>query len=348
MSPKNVKELEEICKELGTQMRKIGKVFDVRWVASSLKTVRAIWNNYEALYKHFVAMASSTNKNPRSRAKGKGLKVTLGSVNFVLNMGLLFDSLQELSNLSLELQKRDSNIVTADRCIQTYIRVLQSMKIKPKKHYIEARRAAEEKSFRDIDLKNNIKIIQINYEQFLQSLIDNLSRRLLNNSEDIEKVLSCAKVVYTEFWPDPDEMDIRYGENEISFLCEKFQIDESSSLRGMMDYITNPNRFPERLIPVKNCVDSLACGTAECERGFSAMNLIITDLRNNLLIQNVSNLLFIKINGPTLEDFDPKFFLKKWKENHRLATDNRTRKVQRKESDPRKRPMHELLMLKHQ
>lgn len=42
------------------------------------------------------------------------------------------------------------------------------------------------------------------------------------------------------------------------------------------------------------------------------MNLIITDFRNNLLIKNLSNLLFIKINGPSLAEFDPKFFLSKW------------------------------------
>lgn len=110
----------------------------------------------------------------------------------------------------------------------------------------------------------------------------------------------------------------------------------------MRDYIVNPEKIPERLLPLKNCIDSLACGTAEFERGFSAMNLIITGLRNSLLIKNVSNLLFIKINGPPVADFQPQYFLKRWKENHRLAVDNRTRKVTRKESDETKRKMYEL------
>ena len=42
----------------------------------------------------------------------------------------------------------------------------------------------------------------------------------------------------------------------------------------------------------------------ECEI-FSAMNLISTNLHANLTVDNLSNLMFIHINGPPLQMFKP-------------------------------------------
>ena len=43
--------------------------------------------------------------------------------------------------------------------------------------------------------------------------------------------------------------------------------------------------------------NSRSC-TAECERGFSCMNLTMTDLRSTVLIDLVASLMFINIHGP--------------------------------------------------
>lgn len=59
--------------------------------------------------------------------------------------------------------------------------------------------------------------------------------------------------------------------------------------------------------------------TSECERGFSDMNITITDLRTRLTIENVSDLMFISINGPTVEDFNPQPYVKIWLQHHRSA-----------------------------
>jgi len=40
-----------------------------------------------------------------------------------------------------------------------------------------------------------------------------------------------------------------------------------------------------------NCVNAIPCSIAECELRFSAMNLIITDIRSSLLVSNVSSLM---------------------------------------------------------
>ena len=44
-------------------MLQIGRVLDVRWVASSLRTVLAVFTNYPALYKHFADAANDVKLN---------------------------------------------------------------------------------------------------------------------------------------------------------------------------------------------------------------------------------------------------------------------------------------------
>ena len=51
---------------------------------------------------------------------------------------------------------------------------------------------------------------------------------------------------------------------------------------------------------------------SECERGFSLMNDIARDNRNSLQTATIESLMFLKLNGPTLSDFDPLPFIKSW------------------------------------
>ena len=65
---------------------------------------------------------------------------------------------------------------------------------------------------------------------------------------------------------------------------------------------------------------------AECECDFSLMNLIITDLRSSLTVNHVSSLMFIKINGPPIRQFEPTKYVKKWLILHHLAENIKCKK----------------------
>lgn len=52
--PKNQNELKLHCISFNKIFLKIGKLLDVRWVASSFRTVKAVWKIYPALYKHVL------------------------------------------------------------------------------------------------------------------------------------------------------------------------------------------------------------------------------------------------------------------------------------------------------
>uniref|UniRef100_A0A0E9X9S5 HAT C-terminal dimerisation domain-containing protein n=1 Tax=Anguilla anguilla TaxID=7936 RepID=A0A0E9X9S5_ANGAN len=57
----------------------------------------------------------------------------------------------------------------------------------------------------------------------------------------------------------------------------------------------------EGLLKLKQAADTMVLSTAECERGFSVMNTVVSPLRTQLKVENVSCLMFINIVGPPLE-----------------------------------------------
>ena len=108
-SPKKKRELKEVAKNLDAQLLKIGKVLSTRWVASSHRTVLAVWNNYEALYQHFKDKAAEKEKQS---AMYEGLNKRIQSPEFLLDLALMCDVFFELSELSETLQHRSMTLTS--------------------------------------------------------------------------------------------------------------------------------------------------------------------------------------------------------------------------------------------
>jgi len=81
----------------------------------------------------------------------------------------------------------------------------------------------------------------------------------------------------------------------------------------------------ERLLKMNCAVSSVAVipvSTAECERGFSAVILLLTSRRSSLHVTTLSSLLFLKTVGPPLEQFQPLQYVKSWlAKGHHAASD---------------------------
>jgi hypothetical protein len=50
---------------------------------------------------------------------------------------------------------------------------------------------------------------------------------------------------------------------------------------------------------------------AQCERSFSQMHIIKANLRNSLKQKTLKSLMFIKMEGPTLAEFEPRLSVEK-------------------------------------
>jgi len=106
-SSKRMVELETCAKELSTELLKIGKVFDVRWLMSSYNAVNALWKDLPSLQLHMEKLTHVASGEARKhKAKYRGLCQKLKKWTVVAEMALLRDALSKLALFSLHLQHR--------------------------------------------------------------------------------------------------------------------------------------------------------------------------------------------------------------------------------------------------
>lgn len=235
-SPKLQQELKECAASVDGELRKIGRVLDTRWSASSLRTVRAVWTSYESLLTQFQAKQS---------AKFVGLVNTLTSPKFILNLGIMYDALEELSHLSVLLQSRDMTLVRAHRLIDQCIKAMQGMSERPGKWQEISLQAVESGEFKSVQLGAG-RVVAIKPGQFFQSLASSLASRLLTvrsrrgekaavaykNSAEYADLLRQVSLLDSATWPtDYDEIP-SFGERELSELCARYRVDRTDAIRG--------------------------------------------------------------------------------------------------------------------
>ena len=94
-------------------------MLSTRGVAFSFKSISAVWESFEALVDHFqTASQDVKHRDGKDRSMYKGLQKNITSVGFILDLAMMCDSLQELSELSLELQEREMNVYKANQASQ--------------------------------------------------------------------------------------------------------------------------------------------------------------------------------------------------------------------------------------
>jgi hypothetical protein len=90
-----------------------------------------VWNGYSALATRFEEAAIDTQRTANERKTYTGLFQRTESIEFVKDVGLMHDVLEELTNLSVQLQKRFCTLTRADKLIKRTIRVVGTLKEKP-------------------------------------------------------------------------------------------------------------------------------------------------------------------------------------------------------------------------
>jgi hypothetical protein len=81
-------------------------------------------------------------------------------------------------------------------------------------------------------------------------------------------------------------------------------------IQSFQEYLVE-KRIPDKLFKLIHNLDMVPVSSSECERGFSQMNLTEIPLRSSLLTKTTS-VIFIKIVGPPLSQFDPTKFVESW------------------------------------
>ena len=103
---------------------------------------------------------------------------------FVVDVGVMYDALSELSHQSLMLQDHGASILYAYKLMHHSIRVLNSTNDKwPSKE------AVDTMIFQKAALTRNEKLTNINKKQFLTILVNNMTARMFTQLSHITSVL---------------------------------------------------------------------------------------------------------------------------------------------------------------
>ncbi|KAK1888552.1 E3 SUMO-protein ligase KIAA1586 [Dissostichus eleginoides] len=213
------------------------------------------------------------------------------------------DILRELQSLSLKLQRREMTLVDSSVHIKQTINVLTAMKTTGGRSTKKAEQGVSSGFFKD---------------------------RLPESS-----LVQTLKALDKRFWPGEQEDLTLYGEQEVHRLAKSLGEPAGEAVGQFRDWKlqgTPPGKTLERL-----CIASRTYlpTSAECERGFSAVNNTDNQSRNRLREESLSSLLFVDLNGPPLDKFDPVPFVKSWiKAGHRLSSSWKPGR-QREEVEPR-------------
>jgi hypothetical protein len=133
----------------------------------------------------------------------------------------MYDALEELSHLSLSLQKADITLPIAHRLISRQIDIFLARKESNSVFYREACEAVANGEFHGVPIGSGTgKEKAIKKGQFYQSLADSMSARLLPASE--QKFCSSLAILDPSTWPS--EMSPEYGEEDLRRICDKFGV----------------------------------------------------------------------------------------------------------------------------
>ena len=110
------------------ELRKVGKIFDVRWLASSYVSIDAVLKSVRALVCQLENASNDRSSTTKDRAKADGMSKKLHSWTFLAELALMKDILSVLKDLSLYLQSRSASILDVAGRLDTAVRTLTAMK----------------------------------------------------------------------------------------------------------------------------------------------------------------------------------------------------------------------------
>jgi len=136
-----------------------------------------------------------------------------------------------------------------------------------------------------------------------------MTDRLLPESD--KSFCDAVSILDANTWPS--DLPPEYGETELRSLCIRFALKFGETKTDYRQYKNSQGQhMPVGLKRLLNSINTLPISTAECERGFSKMNILCSPLRSRLTVQHLSALMFISICGPSLEFWQPLPFVKSW------------------------------------
>ena len=272
-----------------------------------------------------------------------GLLKIVGTYEFIACTYFISDILTSVNNLSLTFQKQNVDISIVQPCVQSTIVFLNSLKVSDGAIMKQLPKAIEDLPSYSLNPTTSQKE-KLNRE-VLCPYIDQLVNNIKDRFPDVE-LLDAVQIFDPTLLPQlASESFLNHGFSQLQTLLAHYSpslVDDTLTTQEWtnflpematlfsgksMQYVLSALVSNPVLSAVYPNISKLAgaalvfpMSTADCERGFSAMNRIKTDLRNSLKTQTLDNLMRITIKGKARDEFDFEKAANLWgsKRNRRL------------------------------
>lgn len=342
-SPKALRELKELAETMEEKIQKPGNLKGTRWVPHLHRALKVFLKDYKIIYGHFNNTVGAATSSTEMQGRAKKILKQQEKFKTVLFANFMVDVLDCLSKLSSLFQKDAITLTAAKDGLDNTILQLTAMIARPGPCLQEAVQSiGDGNDYQGITLKRGEQdLIQFNNTtkpQVINCINAYLEQRF-ENIKGSDQTLLAMSVFDITLWPDDRMALATYGEDKIHHLVEHFRLlldkndfkfdavlQEWSGLKTCIcnNYLDlNPqalwkrvftyhsNRFPNVLMLVEITL-ILPLSTACCERGFSVMGKIKSDWRSCLSVEVLDCLMRIRIEGPTVAEFDPQPGLNFW------------------------------------
>ena len=95
-SPDHCRMVYSVSETLGTEIRKIGKIVDVRWLSSSYRSIDAVYDSYPVLIDQLTLDSTNPKTTSRNKAKACGMMKRMISFGFLTEVASMQDALHVL------------------------------------------------------------------------------------------------------------------------------------------------------------------------------------------------------------------------------------------------------------
>ena len=321
-SPLRTAELQEMQRLLEDPELRLKKVADTRWLSHAVSTIR------RTLYSLIAYLENQASEGGCPTAYG--LAKALKSYNFVATLYFLSDVLPQLSKLSLVFQAASVDFSLIKPQVSVTIATIKRFKTVSGPFY-----KTVDEALKQLDIHFTPENKEAFEHQIAHKYVDTVVSNLEDRFPDT-KLLSAFSVFDPQQVPQENKAEFgTYGNEHIDTLSDNFQltIDKETleiewlsfkemlknqvaelSTTEVMHSLIKPSVsiiYPQ-LAKLANIGLIIPVSTATCERGFSAMKRIKTNLRNRLIAKTLDCLMRISIDGPDLDCFDFVTAATKW------------------------------------
>lgn len=338
-SPKRRREVNEIANILEEDTVYYSGIQATRWLASRHRAICSLEKHFPTTVMHLQHKAGLSDEQGQ---QAKGILKDLLSDKFIKYLYFMMDVTKVLSTLSKTFQSDELCITDVVTSLETTLTLLEELRLEKGLHY---KRFIESYSEETAILKcgkNNSQEVQLTragtsidsqFDSFLIEVKGYLDTRFGNLQE---QPLSYFRVFDPREMPQERSRLASHGNNEVKSLVQHFAIylteEEKTSIiaqwpalrtRLARQKATSPNDAFSNLLASRpddvkdslillDLMLTLSPSTAKCERGFSTMNHLKSNLRTTLSQNTLSDLMRMRSSDCTVKDYNVKPAISNW------------------------------------